>query len=120
MSQIFHPTEPRVIGILDWELCTLGSPLADLANLVLPFSFRPVKDPTLLELAGKRNDATLMLGLKDLPSSETGLPGRDELERWWVESMNQEVRWHEKDLKGDSLPQSGSVVRWNWPIQHME
>lgn len=39
-NMILHETDPKVIAVLDWELCTLGDPLADfsyhLMNWVMP------------------------------------------------------------------------------------
>jgi aminoglycoside phosphotransferase (APT) family kinase protein len=34
---VTHPTKPRVAAVLDWELATLGNPVADFAYLMMPW-----------------------------------------------------------------------------------
>lgn len=52
---IFHPSEPRILAVLDWELSTLGHPLSDFAYQVMawrlaPEEFRGLKGADLAAL----------------------------------------------------------------------
>jgi aminoglycoside phosphotransferase (APT) family kinase protein len=38
---MFHPTESRVLAVLDWELSTLGHPLADFSYLCMGWHIPP-------------------------------------------------------------------------------
>lgn len=60
-NMLFHPREPRVIAVLDWELSTLGHPLADFAYHLMIYRMPP-------------GFSTGLAGL-DLPA--LGIPGEE-------------------------------------------
>jgi len=61
-NMVMHATEPRVIAVLDWELCTLGHPLADFSYHLAPWR--------LPEFAFN--------GFADRDMAGTGIPTQDE------------------------------------------
>jgi aminoglycoside phosphotransferase (APT) family kinase protein len=74
-NEVMHPTEARVIAVLDWELSTLGNPLADFSNLLMQWvngSISHIPDlkahgiPTMDEYVAEYCRLTGRSGLPDL------------------------------------------------------
>ncbi|KAI1331489.1 acyl-CoA dehydrogenase family member 11 [Xylariaceae sp. FL0255] len=71
-NMVFHKTEARVIGLLDWEMSTVGHPLSDLANLLTPF---------YTQSAGK----IYIQGNAFMPGVTPGLPTPEMIVGWYRE-----------------------------------
>jgi aminoglycoside phosphotransferase (APT) family kinase protein len=69
---MFVKDQPVICGVLDWELSTIGHPLSDLANLLLPFYLK--------------QDFGELHAL--LPDRSNGFPSKEELIQYYCQQQN--------------------------------
>lgn len=86
-NMIFSPHEPRVVAVLDWELSTLGDPLADLSYFLMHWVMpRSEKSAALAETD---LGAAEIPGIEELTDLYCRLTGRDRISDLnWYFSFN--------------------------------
>jgi aminoglycoside phosphotransferase (APT) family kinase protein len=78
-NMIFHPTEPRVIAVLDWELSTLGHPLADFSYHAMMYHMPP---SIVAGLEGADLAALNIPSEADYVAAYCRRTGRDDIASW--------------------------------------
>ena len=86
-NMILHPTEPRVIAVLDWELSTLGNPLADFSYLLMHWV---------------------------MPGGErASLAGIEDLKAWGIPTVEEAVEQYCRLTGRDGLPELNWYFAYN-------